>query len=143
MLSAHRREGEKAPKLGYIKPHLVHNKGTLREINRYYICLFGPLHVPSRTQVCHLTRLLVFIRVEYLCVCVGCFPPLPLSYYDVIQAWWRHSAAVALFSGIKSSMGRRKLLKHCASSLCHSYFSTRTSRSPHGFSFVMCLSSPA
>lgn len=56
---------------GYIKLHPVRKNGTLREINRYYICLIGPLHVPSQTQVCHLSRLLVFIRDEYLCMCVA------------------------------------------------------------------------
>lgn len=39
-------------------------------------------------------------------------------------------------------MGSRKLLKEWASSLDHSYFSTRTSNRPQGFNLVMCRRSP-
>ncbi|KAG7220729.1 hypothetical protein INR49_017843 [Caranx melampygus] len=46
-------------------------------------------------------------------------------------------------AGISSSMGSRKSVKHSASSRGHSYLSTSTSSSPHGFSFVMCFKSPA
>lgn len=49
---------------------------------------------------------------------------------------------MALLSGTRSSMGSRKLLKEWASSLDHSYFSTRTSNRPQGFNLVMCRRSP-
>ncbi|MEQ2158507.1 LHFPL tetraspan subfamily member 5 protein [Goodea atripinnis] len=44
--------------------------------------------------------------------------------------------------GTRSSMGSRKLLNEWASSLDHSYLSTKTSKRPHGFSLVMCRRSP-
>lgn len=62
--------------------------------------------------------------------------------YDSSQGCWRQSAAVALFSGISSNMGSKKSVKPAASSWDHSYFSTRTSKRPQGFSFVMCFRSP-
>lgn len=63
--------------------------------------------------------------------------------YELIQGWLRHSPAVALFSGTISSMGRRKWVKWPASSCDQPYFSTSTSNRDHGFSLVMCRSSPA
>lgn len=63
--------------------------------------------------------------------------------YELIQGWLRHSPAEALFSGTISSMGRRKWVKWPASSCAQPYFSTSTSNRDHGFSLVMCRSSPA
>lgn len=63
--------------------------------------------------------------------------------YELIQGWLRHSPAEALFSGTISSMGRRKWVKWPASSCAQPYFSTNTSNRDHGFSLVMCRSSPA
>lgn len=62
--------------------------------------------------------------------------------YELIQGWLRHSPAEALFSGTISSMGRRKWVKWPASSCAQPYFSTSTSNRDHGFSLVMCRSSP-
>lgn len=63
--------------------------------------------------------------------------------YELSHGWLRHSPAEALFSGTISSMGSRKCVKLLASSCAQPYFSTSTSNSDHGFSLVMCRSSPA
>lgn len=134
--------GKKKRQNGYIYLHPVHKKGTVTR-NKYYFCFDWTLSYSITNQSVPFDQTVsLYQRWVSVCmyICLGFF--FPSAYYDVIQAWRRHSAAVALFSGIRSSMGRRKLLKHCASSLDHSYFSTRTSRSPHGFSLVMCLRSP-
>lgn len=74
-------------------------------------------------------------RVFLICSTGGC-------HWGAIQGWRRQSAAVALFSGTSSSMGRRKSAKQSVSSLGHSYLSCSTSSNPHGFSLVMCFRSP-
>lgn len=81
-------------------------------------------------------------------VCMLCCKPecsavaLGRSLYELSQGCLRHSAAVALFSGISSSIGSKKSVKAAASSWDHSYFSTKTSKRPQGFSLVMCFRSP-
>jgi len=54
----------------------------------------------------------------------------------------RHSSAVARSEGSYASMGVSQSANAVAVSGSHSYFSVKTSYSPHGFNFVMCLSSP-
>lgn len=62
--------------------------------------------------------------------------------YVCSQVCCRHCAAVARRSGSISSMVSRKSLNCAAWSSGHSYFSSRTSNSPHGFRLEMCRSSP-
>lgn len=80
--------------------------------------------------------------VQKIGVCVtACFLGAS-GHYGLIHGCRRHSAAVVLFSGMRSNMGKMKSEKVWASSRDHSYFSTSTSSKPHGFSLVMCLKSP-
>ena len=59
------------------------------------------------------------------------------------NGWARHSCAVALSSESNASIGSSQSANPWAVSGSHSYFSVNTSYNPHGFSLVMCLSSPS
>lgn len=110
----------------------------------------------ERLRHSHLLQLFVSSFSPYSCY-TGCHPgemfgrivgeqgedKWSVCGYEVSQAWLRHSLAEALFSGTISSMGRRKWVKWPASSCDQPYFSTSTSNRDHGFSLVMCRSSPA
>lgn len=65
-----------------------------------------------------------------------------ISLASFSQACCRQSAAVARLVGSNANMGIKKSVKLRASSSSHSYFSTSTSNSPHGFNFGMLWSSP-
>jgi hypothetical protein len=63
--------------------------------------------------------------------------------HEFSQGCCKHSAAVARMLGSNANIGVRKFANASASTRFQSYFSVRTSSKPHGFSLVMCLSSPA
>lgn len=65
-----------------------------------------------------------------------------ISLASFSQACCRQSAAVDRLVGSNANMGIKKSVKLRASSSSHSYFSTSTSNSPHGFNFGMLWSSP-
>jgi hypothetical protein len=68
---------------------------------------------------------------------------LPCCPHEFSQGCCKHSAAVARMLGSNANIGVRKFANASASAQFQSYFSLRTSSKPHGFSLVMCLSSPA
>lgn len=59
------------------------------------------------------------------------------------QGWFKHSNAVARFSGSKRSIGSRKLAIELACSGSHSYFSVSTSNRFHGLRSWIVRRSPA
>jgi hypothetical protein len=68
---------------------------------------------------------------------------LPCCPHEFSQGCCKHSVAVARKLGSNANIGVRKFENASASTKFQSYFSVRTSNKPHGFSLVMCLSSPA
>ena len=70
---------------------------------------------------------------------------LSFGYVELSSAkngCFKHSSAVARLLGSNSSIGIRKLAMSNASFSGHWYFSTKTSKSPHGFRFDIWRSSP-
>lgn len=97
----------------------------------------------DKERLHHRHRLLLTVCLQLLSVLLMVMMSGLTCGYELSHGWLRHSPAEALFSGTISSMGRRKCVKWPASSCAQPYFSTSTSNSDHGFSLVMCRSSPA
>ena len=72
--------------------------------------------------------------------CPGGKDAEPLT--SVKNGWARHSSAVARSSESNANIGTSQSVNPWAVSGSHSYFSVNTSYNPHGFSFVICRSSP-